>query len=72
MNRAPIRIQRRRTKGWRKPDNAAIVTRPSRFGNPFTLAGAREWLGAETSEQAREACHMAFRSWVRGSDQWWT
>jgi hypothetical protein len=67
----PVRIQRRRTKGWRKPGNTVIVTRPSRFGNPFTLAGAIEWLGAETPEQAREACHMAFRSWVRGSDQWW-
>ncbi|MFJ7782213.1 DUF4326 domain-containing protein [Streptomyces albidoflavus] len=73
----PRRIQRRRTSGWTlvgattNPLGAVIVTRPSRFGNPFTLAGAREWLGAETSEQAREACHMAFRSWVRGSDQWW-
>ncbi|MFF1348470.1 DUF4326 domain-containing protein [Streptomyces sp. NPDC058322] len=71
MTERPVRIQRRRTKGWRKPENTVIVTRPSRFGNPFTLAGATEWLGAETPEQAREACHMAFRSWVRGSDQWW-
>lgn len=68
---APTRVQRRRVKGWRKPDNTVIVTRPSRFGNPFTLSGAREWLSAETPEQAREACHMAFRSWVSGSDLWW-
>ncbi|MEV5944652.1 DUF4326 domain-containing protein [Streptomyces sp. NPDC051994] len=71
MSAQPVRIQRRRVKGWRKPDNTVIVTRPSRFGNPFTIAGAIEWLGAETPEQAREDCHMAFRSWVRGSDQWW-
>ncbi|MGW0821794.1 DUF4326 domain-containing protein [Streptomyces sp. NPDC002845] len=36
----PARIQRRRVSGWRKPDNCVIVSRPSRFGNPFTV-GAR-------------------------------
>ncbi|RYJ29377.1 phage protein [Streptomyces sp. L-9-10] len=71
MINQPTRIQRRRTKGWRKPDNCVIVTRPSRFGNPFTLAGAMEWLGAETPEQARETCALAFKSWVSGSDDWW-
>lgn len=34
----PKRIQRKRTKGWRKPDNAVCVTRPSRWGNPFDSA----------------------------------
>lgn len=70
INVTPERVQRKRTKGWTK-GSAVIVTRPSRFGNPFTLGGAKEWLGAETDEQAREASVMAFRSWVRGSDQWW-
>ncbi|MEW2267878.1 DUF4326 domain-containing protein [Streptomyces sp. NPDC047868] len=67
----PRRIQRRRTKGWRKPDNCVIVTRPSRFGNPFTIAGALEWGGADTTEQARELCATAFRSWLRGNTDWW-
>jgi len=31
----PIRIQRRRTKGWRAPAEAVYVGRPTRFGNPF-------------------------------------
>lgn len=31
---APKRIQLSRKKGWRKPDNAVVVSRPSRFGNP--------------------------------------
>lgn len=31
----PTRIQRRRTKGWRKPEGAVIVTRPSKWGNPY-------------------------------------
>jgi hypothetical protein len=33
----PQRIQLRRTKGWRKPDGAVVVSRPSRWGNPFYL-----------------------------------
>ena len=32
----PVRIQRQRTKGWRKPKGAICVSRPSRWGNPFT------------------------------------
>lgn len=27
----------RRQKGWRKPDGAVVVARPSVFGNPFKL-----------------------------------
>jgi hypothetical protein len=67
----PRRIQRRRTKGWRRPDNAVIVSRPSRFGNPFTIKDAMEWAGAETTEQAREVCATVFRSWLRGNSDYW-
>lgn len=31
----PKRIQLRRTKGWRKPAGAVVVSRPSKWGNPF-------------------------------------
>jgi len=31
----PKRIQRKRTKGWRMPDNTVYVGRPSKWGNPF-------------------------------------
>ena len=31
------RIQRQRTKGWRMPDNAVYVGRPSVWGNPFEI-----------------------------------
>lgn len=34
----PVRIQRRRDKGWRKPVDAIIVTRPSVWGNPFPVS----------------------------------
>lgn len=33
----PKRIQRKRTKGWRMPDNTVFVGRPSRWGNPFKV-----------------------------------
>lgn len=29
----PTRIQLRRSKGWRKPEGAVVVARPSRWGN---------------------------------------
>lgn len=31
------RIQRKRTKGWRMPEGAVYVGRPTRWGNPFTV-----------------------------------
>jgi hypothetical protein len=33
----PQRIQLRRTKGWRKPEGAVVVSRPSKWGNPFRV-----------------------------------
>lgn len=34
---APQRIQLHRTAGWRKPEGAVVVSRPSRWGNPFAI-----------------------------------
>lgn len=67
----PERIQLRRTKGWRKPEGAVVVARPSRFGNPFTVAGALEYGYARTSEEARQVAVRAFRDWVNGGEDWW-
>lgn len=33
----PRRFQRRRTTGWRMPEGALYVGRPSRWGNPFRI-----------------------------------
>jgi hypothetical protein len=35
--RTPQRIQRRRTRGWRMPEGAVYVGRPTRFGNPWVF-----------------------------------
>ena len=64
----PQRIQRRRTKGWRLPENAVIVSRPSRFGNPFLIKDAVE---AEYSEPHR-ACTELYGEWLRvGTEGGW-
>jgi hypothetical protein len=34
---APVRIWRRRTKGWRMPANTVSVDRKTKWGNPFRL-----------------------------------
>lgn len=33
----PKRIQRQRTKGWRMPEGAVYVGRPTKWGNPFVI-----------------------------------
>jgi len=37
----PVRVQRRRVKGWRMPPNTVYVGRGSRFGNPIEI-GTRD------------------------------
>lgn len=36
-SKSPQRIQRRRTKGWRMPEGAIYVGRPTIYGNPFRV-----------------------------------
>lgn len=33
----PKRIQLKRTKGWRIPENTVVVSRPSKWGNPYRI-----------------------------------
>lgn len=33
----PVRIQRKRNRGWRMPVNTVYVGRPTRYGNMFTI-----------------------------------
>ncbi|MCH8479169.1 MAG: DUF4326 domain-containing protein [Wenzhouxiangella sp.] len=35
----PKRVQRKRTKGWKMPDNTKYVGRPTKYGNPFIVRG---------------------------------
>lgn len=64
----PIRTQRRRTKGWRMPENAVYVGRPSRWGNPFVdgrfIALAASAMGVKDWADAAVILH---RAWVSGA-----
>ncbi|MEQ3551277.1 DUF4326 domain-containing protein [Pseudonocardia nematodicida] len=67
----PRRIRLRRSKGWRKPDGAVVVTRPGPWGNPFdvrelgrerAIAAHRDWLLADRPDLvARARAELAGR-----------
>lgn len=52
----PVRIQRRRTKGWKLPEGVIYVGRPGAFGNPFPV----DIYGAERAVDL-------FRRWLTGN-----
>lgn len=61
----PKRIQRRRSAGWRMPAGAVYVGRPTVWGNPWTVAGARE-AGFTGDDRALAAlCVACFRRALR-------
>lgn len=72
MVTAPVRIQRRRTKGWRMPEGAVYVGRPSPWGNPFPVSG--DWimwtavaLGFKAHAAGRrDASVLLYRAWMAG------
>ena len=53
----PDRIQRKRTKGWRKPPNSVIVTRPRKWGNPY-----------DVDKYGREEAIAKYREGILGQD----
>lgn len=50
----PKRIQRRRSKGWRMPEGAVYVGRPTKWGNPFIVG----------RDGSRTECVEIFRCWL--------
>lgn len=34
----PIRVHRKRIKGWRMPPNTVYVGRPTKYGNPYQVS----------------------------------
>jgi hypothetical protein len=58
----PERIRLSRAKGWRKPADAVVVARPTRWGNPYALADYTEESGAPVDKVvARERSVRDFR-----------
>lgn len=60
----PKRIQLSRRKGWRLPDGAVSVARPTKWGNPFKVNECREAGYRGTDEQLAARCVEAFRVWL--------
>ncbi|WP_390843710.1 DUF4326 domain-containing protein [Anatilimnocola floriformis] len=54
----PKRLQQKRTKGWRKPPNAVVVSRPSKWGNPFPIDDKHD----------RASVVAKYREWINGND----
>jgi hypothetical protein len=67
---APVRIQRKRTKGWKMPPNTVSVTRPGKWGNPFNLKSSEHcWTaiahGFKANPAGRHAASVKlFRDWI--------
>lgn len=65
--RLPIRIQRRRARGWKMPAHTKYVGRGSLYGNPFWVARSQfelKYGGAFVVESRAEAVEK-FREWIR-------
>jgi hypothetical protein len=66
----PVRIQRKRTKGWKMPPNTVSVTRPGKWGNPFNLKSSEHcWTalayGCKANPAGRQAASVKmFREWI--------
>ena len=60
----PKRIQRKRTKGWRMPEGAVYVGRPTKWGNPFHKMEVVQ-MGAALMDEM-----MAFRVLVTSEATW--
>jgi hypothetical protein len=70
----PERIQLRRTKGWCKPANAVVVSRPGRFGNPFTVEWAMRRPEIRNDTEAQWLVVGCHADWLTNGEQsrWWT
>lgn len=62
----PERIRLQRTKGWRKPDGAVVVARPSKWGNPYRTAALRVDYPDASETEIRRMCVSDFRGLVEG------
>jgi hypothetical protein len=67
----PKRVQRKRTKGWRMPENTVYVGRGSRWGNPYPVGSMypmdeETWavLNAESSVRLYRE-HLSATPWGR-------
>lgn len=61
VTNAPHRVQLKRTKGWRLPPNTVVVSRPSRWGNPFKVGELIQWPSGAWRKRTHEQAVEQFR-----------
>lgn len=70
MTAVPKRIQRSRAKGWRMPEGAVYVGRPTIWGNPWPISEGIEFhrlFGQlDKGESPRETVVRWYREWLAG------
>jgi hypothetical protein len=64
-----MRIQRKRTKGWRKSKNSIYVGRGSKWGNPFKVgsylnAWGKAFLAIKLTDATPESIHKIYHSGI--------
>ncbi len=57
MTKTPKRIQRKRTKGWRMPENSTYVGRGSKWGNPYKVGKLQLHTNKEVVEAFENYVH---------------
>jgi Domain of unknown function (DUF4326) len=63
---SPQRIQRRRTKGWRMPEGAVYVGRPTKWGNPFRIYHGHSIIGPPWSLARESWWHLPASACLNG------
>jgi hypothetical protein len=58
----PKRIQLKRIKGWKLPDHAKSVARPTKWGNPFNWQDVPAWL--HNDKERKSQVVDGFREWL--------
>jgi hypothetical protein len=71
------RIQLRRTRGWRKPEGAVVVARPTKWGNPFHIGMVVDRIAmtnrggntnvVEIRVETRAQATEFYRRWIHGT-----
>ena len=65
----PKRIQRKRAKGWRMPEGAIYVGRPTKWGNPYAISGVRYITAGPSARMQRIAAVDNYRRWLEACNQ---
>lgn len=65
IKESPRRVQRRRTKGWRMPENTVYVGRGTKWGNPWIVDPEKSTYPPQNQYRDTSAeCVSLYRDWI--------